>query len=178
MNPAARTISPASHCAGLRYGLLGLPLAFVALPLYVHLPNVYASRYGMPLATLGAVLLLARLLDAVTDPWLGHLSDRLQARSPRHVLLAASLAALLLVLGVALLFFPPWRQPDDPVALLGVLALTFLALSLLAIAHQSWGGAAWRRRGAACPHRCLARGCRLAGRGAGLGAALMAGPVH
>ena len=139
MNPAAPTTSPVPYSAGLRYGLLGLPLAFVALPLYVHLPNVYASRYGMPLATLGAVLLLARLLDAVTDPWLGHLSDRLQARSPRHVLLTAALAAVVLVLGVALLFFPPWRQPDDPVALLGVLALTFLAFSLLAIAHQSWG---------------------------------------
>ena len=93
--PAAGRLTGAK--AGLGYGLLGLPLAFVALPLYVHLPHVYASRYGMPLATLGAVLLLARLLDAVTDPWLGHLSDRLQARSPRHVLLAASLAALLLV---------------------------------------------------------------------------------
>jgi GPH family glycoside/pentoside/hexuronide:cation symporter len=35
----------------------GLPLAFVALPLYVLLPNHYAREFGMPLATLGAVLL-------------------------------------------------------------------------------------------------------------------------
>ena len=35
---------------GLRYGALGLPLAFVALPLYVVLPNHYASAYGVPLA--------------------------------------------------------------------------------------------------------------------------------
>jgi GPH family glycoside/pentoside/hexuronide:cation symporter len=48
--------------------LLGLPLAFVALPLYVVLPNHYASAFGMPLATLGALLLGARLLDAVADP--------------------------------------------------------------------------------------------------------------
>ena len=47
---------------GLSYGLLGLPLAFVALPLYVHLPHAYASRYGMSLATLGGVLLLVGLL--------------------------------------------------------------------------------------------------------------------
>ena len=26
------------------YGLLGLPLAFVALPVYVHLPNLYAQQ--------------------------------------------------------------------------------------------------------------------------------------
>ena len=57
--------------AGLAYGLLGLPLAFVALPLYVLLPNHYAREFGMPLATLGSVLLAARLLDAVSDPLLG-----------------------------------------------------------------------------------------------------------
>lgn len=124
---------------GLNYGLLGLPLAFVALPLYVHLPHVYASRYGMPLATLGVVLLLARLFDAITDPLLGRLGDRLYARSPRGVLGAGAAASVLLVLGMVLLFFPPWAQPGDPAALLGVLMLTCLAFSLLAITHQSWG---------------------------------------
>jgi Na+/melibiose symporter-like transporter len=125
--------------AGLRYGLLGLPLAFVALPLYVHLPHVYASRYGMPLATLGMVLLLARLLDAFTDPWLGRLSDQLFARSPRHVLRACGAGAVALVGGMALLFFPPWPRPDHAGTLLAVLVLTCLAYSLLAIAHQAWG---------------------------------------
>lgn len=125
--------------AGLGYGLLGLPLAFVALPLYVHLPHVYASRYGMSLATLGAVLLLARLFDAVTDPWLGRLGDRLYHRSPGHVLGAGAVSALVLVAGMVLLFFPPWPRPDHPGALLAVLMLTCLAFSLLAITHQAWG---------------------------------------
>ena len=49
------------------YGLLGLPLAFAALPLYVILPNHYAREFGVPLAALGAVLLAARLLDALAD---------------------------------------------------------------------------------------------------------------
>jgi len=124
---------------GLSYGLLGLPLAFVALPLYVHLPHVYSSRYGMPLATLGLVLLFARLFDAITDPLLGRLGDLLYARSPRLVLRAGALAAAVLVLGMALLFFPPWTQPDNPAILFGVLILTCLAFSLLAITHQSWG---------------------------------------
>lgn len=132
--PAAR-----ADAAPWRYGLLGLPLAFVALPLYVHLPHVYASRYGMPLATLGAVLLLARLFDAVSDPLLGHWSDRLATRSPRRLLAAAALSAAVLLLGMALLFFPPWAQPGHAGTLLVVLVLTSLAFSLLAIAHQAWG---------------------------------------
>ena len=44
-----------SSADGLRYGLLGLPLAFVALPLYVVLPNHYAREFDVPLAALGAV---------------------------------------------------------------------------------------------------------------------------
>ncbi len=117
---------------GLRYGLLGLPLAFVALPLYVHLPNMYASRYGMPLATLGVVLLLARLFDGVTDPWLGRLGDQLFRRSPHHVIGAGVVAALLLVLSMGLLFFPPWANPGNPLVLMVMLMLTSLAYSLLA----------------------------------------------
>ena len=33
---------------GLRYGLLGLPLAFAALPIYVHVPRYYADSVGVP----------------------------------------------------------------------------------------------------------------------------------
>ena len=131
--------STATRSVGFHYGLLGLPLAFVALPLYVHLPHVYASRYGVSLATLGGVLLLARLFDALTDPWLGRLGDRLFARSSRHVLGAAVLAAVVLVAGMGLLFFPPWGNPGDPLGLLALLMLSCLAFSLLAITHQSWG---------------------------------------
>ena len=43
--------------AGLRYGLLGLPLAFCALPLYVFMPNFYATQWGVSLAALGPLLL-------------------------------------------------------------------------------------------------------------------------
>ena len=38
--------------AELAYGLLGLPLAFAALPLYVVLPHYYASDLGLSLVTL------------------------------------------------------------------------------------------------------------------------------
>jgi len=126
--------------AGLSYGLLGLPLAFVALPLYVHLPHHYASAFGMSLATLGTVLLLARLFDAFTDPLLGQLADRLFARSHRQVLAVGAVSAGLLLLGMAGLFFPPEPAQDALTAwLIGGLLLTYTAFSQLAIAHQSWG---------------------------------------
>jgi GPH family glycoside/pentoside/hexuronide:cation symporter len=91
---------------GLSYGSLGLPLAFVALPLYVVLPNHYASEFGIPLATLGALLLGARLLDAVADPFIGRWVDGWFARPASVVLGAAVLAAVVLALGFRGLFFP------------------------------------------------------------------------
>jgi Na+/melibiose symporter-like transporter len=126
--------------AGLSYGALGLPLAFVALPLYVILPNHYASQLGVPLALLGAVLLGARLLDAVADPLIGRWVDRLFAHSTRHALLVASAAALMLALGFHALFFP---RVEGTAALLWwcaiVLALTYLAFSTITVVHQAWG---------------------------------------
>ncbi len=125
---------------GLRYGLLGLPLAFVALPLYVILPNHYAREFGVPLATLGAVLLGARLFDAVIDPWIGRLNDRLFAHSAGAVLALGALAALMVACGFALLFFPQTREPSALLAwATAALVLTYAGYSALTIAHQSWG---------------------------------------
>ena len=125
---------------GLAYGLLGLPLAFVALPLYVILPNHYARAFGLPLATLGAILLGARLFDALIDPLLGRLSDRLFAHSARAVLVLGAIAAMVLALGFTLLFFPPVRAPAALIAWATVmLVLTYAAYSALSVSHQSWG---------------------------------------
>jgi Na+/melibiose symporter-like transporter len=125
---------------GLPYGALGLPLAFVALPLYVVLPNHYASEFGIPLAMLGALLLGARLLDAVADPWIGRWADGWFAHSMRRVLLAATLAAVVLVLGFRALFFP---AVQGQAALLwwcgAMLAVTYLSYSVLSVLHQAWG---------------------------------------
>ena len=134
---ATTTLSTAQ---GLHYGLLGMPLAFVALPLYVLLPHHYASQYGMPLATLGAVLLAARMFDAFTDPLLGRWSDRLLARSHGALLTAAALACAVLALGLGALFLPPVRGVQALAAwALAALLVTSLAYSLVSIAHQAWG---------------------------------------
>ena len=125
---------------GLSYGLLGLPLAFVALPLYVVLPNHYAREFGVPLAALGAVLLGARLLDALIDPWIGRLTDRLFAHSTRAVLALSGGGSLALAAGFALLFFPPTRSPGALLLWAALmLMLTYTAYSVVSVGHQSWG---------------------------------------
>ena len=129
---------------GWRYGLMGLPLAFVALPLYVLLPNYYARNFGVSLALLGGLLLAVRLFDTVIDPWLGRTADRLFHRTPGAVLRVAALLALVLCIGFGLLFFPPdyWHGSADARLLTWLstsLLLTTLAYSALSILHQAWG---------------------------------------
>lgn len=142
MNPsrAVERLDSLPWRAGLSYGLLGLPLAFAALPLYVVLPNYYARELGLSLATVGALLMLVRLIDAAAEPLLGRLSDALYRRSVQSAIGLAGGSALLLVLGMTGLFSP---QPREPAALavwmvIGLL-LSSVAHSLLVIVHQAWG---------------------------------------
>lgn len=136
--------------SGIAYGALGLPLAFVALPLYVVLPNHYATAFGVPLAALGAMLLGARLLDAVADPWIGRWTDRWFAHSARRVLGAAAVAALCAALGFHALFFPAVAGVDALLLWCALgLAVTYLAYSVLSVVHQSWGA----RLGGDAPQR-------------------------
>ncbi|MES2718912.1 MAG: MFS transporter [Pseudomonadota bacterium] len=131
---------PAGVWPGLRYGALGMPLAFAALPLYVLLPNHYAAQLGVPLAGLGLVLLGTRALDALIDPWLGRVVDAGMVRPRHQVVAAAAAAALLMALGFAALFFP---QVQGPAALLAwcaaALVITCLGYSALGVLHQAWG---------------------------------------
>jgi glycoside/pentoside/hexuronide:cation symporter, GPH family len=144
---------------GLRYGAPGLPLAFVALPLYVLLPAHYAA-YGVPLAWLGAVLLGARLLDAFADPWIGRAADRLLDRSSHAAWSAMAAAAVLLGAGFAGLFHP--TTTNRPVDLLAwcaaLLAVSYLAYSVMAVTHQAWGA----RLGGDEPQRATIVGWREA----------------
>ncbi|GHD64273.1 MFS transporter [Jeongeupia chitinilytica] len=120
------------------YGLLGLPLAMAALPVYVQAPAYYADRLGLPLGLTGAVLFGARLVDTVQDPWLGRVIDRLVRRDRLAPWLTGS--AVVLAAAFAALWLPPVRQSA---ALAGWLALMLVlvctAHSALNIAYLGWG---------------------------------------
>ncbi|MGX5662183.1 MFS transporter [Diaphorobacter nitroreducens] len=136
----ARAVPLPRWWSGPAYGLLGLPLAFVALPLYVVLPHYYATELALPLAHVGALLMLVRLLDAAAEPLLGRLSDRLYQGTLHAVLWVAGGSALVQVLGLSGLFFPAVQGPQALAAwMVAGLLLTCLAHSQLVIAHQAWG---------------------------------------
>lgn len=126
--------------SGWRYGALGLPLAFVSLPLYVTLPHHYAQEFGIPLAALGAVLLATRALDAVMDPLIGRWVDDLFAAGVDRAWRVAALAALGMALAFAALWRPPAAGGQAALAWLAVtLVATYLTFSVVSVVHQAWG---------------------------------------
>lgn len=116
------------------YGVLGLPLAFGALPIYLFVPDLYARSGLLGLSVIGIVLLLTRLLDAVADPCFGWLIDRY----PRKPMLYATLIPF--GLGFIALFSPTLIASTNPaVWLFATLAFCTLGFSGAMIAYQAWG---------------------------------------
>ena len=132
----------------ISYGAFALPLAMVALPIYVYLPQFYAERAGLSLALIGSVLLTARVAAAFIDPLLGAWIARGQAGASnaagtstgyaRYVVLGLPL----LLAGFVALFHPPRLGQFATMAwFLATLMLVYLGFSIATIAHQSWGAA-------------------------------------
>jgi GPH family glycoside/pentoside/hexuronide:cation symporter len=60
----------------LAYGGLALPLSLAEVPIVLYLPAFYAQELRLKTAMVGAVFLLARCWDAISDMLVGWLSDR------------------------------------------------------------------------------------------------------
>lgn len=119
----------------IAYALPALPLAALVLPVYVFLPSAYAQA-GLPLASIGVLLLLARLWDGVTDPLVGVLSDRTDTRfGRRKPWIAGGLPLTLLSLWFLMV-------PEDgvgPAYLLSWSFALFLGWTMMIVPLTAWG---------------------------------------
>ncbi len=127
---------PVARVQLLAYGVPGLPLALLSLPLVVYLPAYYTERPAISLLALGGAVFAARLLDIVTDPLIGTLSDRLKQRGISRRLLMI-LGTPVLVVGIQQLFVAP---VDAGVGYLFTWNLvTYLGWTLLYVPYLAWG---------------------------------------
>lgn len=121
------------------YSIFSVPLAMAALPVYVHVPKLYAGELGMPLALIGAILLCARLIDALQDPLLGYLSDRC-ASLPMGRGIPIILGLPLLGAGFVGLFHPPQaNQVGLAIWLLVNLLIVYVGFSAACISYFAMG---------------------------------------
>ncbi|PYB70739.1 MFS transporter [Rhizobium wuzhouense] len=118
------------------YALPALPLAAIALPFYIVVPTFYADNFGISLAAIGALLLAIRMIDAVTDPIFGWLSDRVRSRFGRRRFFFA-ISTPLTALSAFMLFWPPADAGIVYLGLWGVALSIGATWSLLP--YTAWG---------------------------------------
>jgi GPH family glycoside/pentoside/hexuronide:cation symporter len=117
------------------FALPAMVSAVMHAPIAGIVPSLYATRFGLDLAAIGTILLIARLFDAVTDPMIGFLSDRTQSRYGRRKPWIV-VGALMTVIAVYFLY-----RPVDHASLgyfLGFSLLVYLAWTVLEIPYQAW----------------------------------------
>lgn len=114
----------------------GLPVAALGLPLVVYLPPHYAGTLGLPLATVGFIFAVVRIVDIPLDPLLGALMDNTRSRwgQFRPWILGGS---LVMMLGALLLFLaePGVTAQRTFVALF----ILYIGFSCMNLAQVSWG---------------------------------------
>ncbi len=114
----------------------GLPIAALGLPLVVYLPPYYAGTLGLPLATVGFLFALVRIVDIPLDPLLGALMDNTRSRFGqfRPWMLAG---ALFLMAGAWLLFM---AEPGvTPLATFMALFILYFGFSCMNLSQVAWG---------------------------------------
>ena len=128
-----------SYATMTAYGAPAVMLAAFSLTFYVYLPKFYADLVGVDLALIGGVALASRLWDAVTDPTIGHISDRTRSKFGRRRPWMVISTPLLAVAFFALMA-PPAAATGDPAVRLTVLSfMFFLFWTTLDVPYESLG---------------------------------------
>lgn len=112
-----------------------LPYAALGLPVYVTLPEFYASHVGVPLAAVSLIFLIVRLADIVVDPFLGMVIDRTSTKWGRYRVWMAAGAPILMI-SVAMLFFV--ARGAGPAHLAAWLVIMYLGYSISLLSQMSW----------------------------------------
>lgn len=128
--------APLTRLSILLYALPSLVTSVAALPMALFVPAFYADELGLPLAAVGGAIAASRLLDVVTDPLIGGLSDRINSRWGRR--------KPWMMLGVPLFLVSVWQVfvPGDEAStlyLLGWSALLYLGFTMIDLPHKAWG---------------------------------------
>ncbi|MBV9842986.1 MAG: MFS transporter [Sphingomonadaceae bacterium] len=132
---AARAGTGAARLAA--FSTLMIPIYAAQMPIGVYLPAIYAQHYGISLALLGTIFLIAKTWGAFADPLIGALSDRTRSRFGRRKPWIVAGAAIFGLSGVAL-FFPP--NPVPPIEVGLALFGFYLGWSMLWIPYLAWAG--------------------------------------
>jgi len=118
------------------YGLPYLGYSIATLPVVAFIPAFYSSERGLSLAAVGLMIALTRATDAITDPLVGWVSDRLKTPiGRRKPVIIGGLP--LLCLAAWMLFVPPEEASLTYVFIWA--ALLYFAFTLVDLPFKAFG---------------------------------------
>ena len=124
----------------LIYGAPSIAGAAMAIPVAIHVNPFYSDTILVPLAWVALASALARVLDAIIDPFVGWLSDHTHTRWGRRrpwIAIAAPIAA---VVFVALFTPPSWLSTSGAAFWFGTMLMLFFMLNMLyGLPHAALG---------------------------------------
>ena len=113
-----------------------IPLSIMLMQLIVYIPPFYAAELGVDIAVVGGIFFFARAWDAIIDPVIGSLSDRIDSPWGRRKPWMAVGVPFLIVL------FYLFCQPPEGIGT-GYLAITaflfYIIFTIVQIPYLSWG---------------------------------------
>lgn len=118
------------------YALADVPVSMSIFPIIVFVPRFYNSEVGLPLATIGTILLASRIFDVITDPLMGYISDHTRSRWGRRrpwILLSVPF----MMVSIFQLFLPP--EDAGPSHLLIWTMTLSLGTTMMLIPYYAWG---------------------------------------
>ena len=135
MSACSRSDAPLSRSWVLLYGAPGFATALPAIPVYILLPELYATQTALSVAAIGIVFMVARLFDVVTDPLVGWVIDRFRTRWGRRkpwIALGGIICTPALILVVS-----PEAETGVPTLLAGLVML-YLGWTVFQIPYFAW----------------------------------------
>lgn len=120
------------------YCAYAVPLTAVTVATLSFVPPLYSQGLGLPLGTVGGLLLAVRLIDIVMDPLIGLAIDRSHFKQQHKPWIWIALPVFLTA--ISLLFFPVKALVGAPYLFVAAM-LTSMAYTTALIAHQAWAAA-------------------------------------
>ncbi|SDE10775.1 MFS transporter [Kordiimonas lacus] len=118
------------------YGLPGLALAFPLIPFAVYLPTFYAEDKALGFTAVAVALFLSRLIDMVSDPFVGKLSDSTKSDALRR---KGWMAVGGVIASAALIRLCLPGEAVTPLYLGAWSAVLYIGWTMVMIPYQAWG---------------------------------------
>ena len=120
----------------IAFGLPEYAIYLSSIPITLFIPYVYSTNFGLELAHIGFILMLARITDVVTDPLIGYLSDRTSSRFGRRKPWLAG-GAFVMMFSAFFLFNPQYEVTNTYLLMWSV--LLWLGWTMINIPYYAWG---------------------------------------